>query len=207
MKTYNVRRSFIAAIMGLFALTGAAVVSNAQNPNDEYREWQNAQRVAQEEYRDYLRTRSRRDYRDWQQAQRRAQQEYREYQRSTRMNNNVARRYRIYRDGRYYNIDNRGADLLRQAVNRGYQQGYTAGQRDRRFGRRYEYNDEVLYQRGNFGYQSYIARDQYEYYFREGFQRGYEDGFYSTTRYGYRAGNSWSILGNVLNTILNIAQY
>ena len=38
---------------------------------------------------------------------------------------------RIYRNGRYYNTDQRGADLLRQAVNAGYQQGLQAGRNDR----------------------------------------------------------------------------
>jgi hypothetical protein len=211
MKLFSVKKSFIGTIVGVFVLTGAAVLANAQNPNDEYREWQNAQRVAQEEYQDYLRTRNRRDYRDWQQAQRRAQQEYREYQLASRSGfypnrMNRGRMYRVYRDGRYYETDYRGAELLRQAINQGYQRGYREGQNDRLRGSGFNYSDETAYRYGTYGYQSYVARDQYEFYYREGFRRGYEDGFRNTSRYGYRTGSTIGILGNVLNTILNIAQ-
>lgn len=161
-----------------------------------------------------------RDYRDWQDAQREAQRQYIEYQRANQMynagngvgygygrNRNMNRGYyRIYRNGSYYQIDSRGAEMLRQAVNRGYQQGYIEGRRDREYGRRYDYNDSSVYENSSYGYQSYVARDQYQYYFQQGFQRGYEDGYYSRTRYGYRQGTSMGILGNVLNTILNLSQ-
>ena len=97
--------------------------------------------------------------------------------------------------------------MLRSAVNRGYQQGYAEGQRDRRYGRGDDNDrDSSMYRSGTYGYQSYVARDQYQYYFQQGFQRGYEDGYNSTNRYGYRSGSSFNILGNVLNTILNLTQ-
>jgi hypothetical protein len=212
-------------------LLGVSAAS-AQNPTEEYREWQNAQRRAQEEYRDYQRTRRASDYRDWQQAQRAAQQEYIEYQRANSNynnrsgvyygnntyygnnayygnNTNVNRRgmYRVYRDGRYYETDSRGAELLRTAVNRGYQQGYLAGQRDRRYGRGdTNYYNNSTYRTGTYGYQTYVARDQYQYYFQQGFQRGYQDGYNTSNRYGYRSGSNWNILGTVLNGILNLSQ-
>ena len=112
--------------------------------------------------------------------------------------------YRVYSNGQYYNVDNRGYNLLREAVNRGYQQGFRAGMRDRQFGR-YNYHNDSMYMSGTFGYNSYVARNQYQYYFQQGFQRGYEDGFYGRTQYGYRTGSTTNILGGVLNTILNIA--
>jgi hypothetical protein len=40
-------------------------------------------------------------------------------------------RYRVYRNGSWYHTDNRGAELLRQAVNEGYRQGFAAGRADR----------------------------------------------------------------------------
>lgn len=189
-------------------LAGASSVS-AQNPREEYREWQRAQRQAQEEYRDYQRTRSRRDYRDWQQAQRRAQREYAEYQRANRYGySNPGRRvgwYRINRGGQYYDINQRQYQLLQQAVNRGYQQGYNAGVRGRSYGYGddYYYNDRV-YQSGSYGYQTYVTRDQYQYYFQQGFQRGYQDGYNSTYRYGYRSNNGLNVLGNVISSILQL---
>ena len=65
-------RTLAISGLGLAILAGAGGAS-AQSQSEEYREWQAAQRRAQEEYRDYQRTRSSRDYRDWQQAQRQAQ--------------------------------------------------------------------------------------------------------------------------------------
>lgn len=207
----NLRKIGKTLAIGGFSLAiliGAQNMS-AQTRNEEYREWQNAQRRAQEEYRDYLRTRSARDYRDWQQAQRRARQEYAEYQRFASYGNmNPGRRvgwYRLNRGGRYYNVDQRQYALLQNAVNQGYRQGYNAGIRDRRYGRDddYYYNDRV-YRSGTYGYQSYVARDLYQYYFQQGFQRGYQDGINSTYRYGYRTRNGLNVLGNVISSILQI---
>lgn len=206
-------RTIAVSGLGLVMLLGAQTAT-AQNQSEEYREWQAAQRRAQEEYRDYQRTRSSRDYRDWQQAQRQAQMEYAEYQRASRYGNNWGNRnnpgrrvgwYRINRGGNYYNVDQRQYALLQNAVNQGYRQGYNAGVRDRRYDRGddYYYNDNV-YRQGTYGYQSYVARDQYQYYFQQGFQRGYQDGVNSTYRYGYRTNNGLNVLGNVLSSILQI---
>jgi hypothetical protein len=111
-------------------------------------------------------------------------------------------RYRVYRNGSYYNTDYRGAELLRSAVRSGYEQGYREGLNDRRNGRRYDYDSRDVYRSGTYGYQSYVDRGHYQYYFRKGFERGYEDGYRSTTRYGSGA----SILGSVLNTILSFTE-
>jgi flagellar biosynthesis/type III secretory pathway protein FliH len=117
------------------------------------------------------------------------------------------RMYRVYRNGSYYQTDYRGAELLRQAVNQGYAQGYRQGQLDRRYGRGGNYYGSTIYRSGTYGYQSYVDRGQYQYYFQQGFQRGYQDGYYSQSRYGYYSGGKWSILANVLGSILNIQQY
>ena len=203
----------MGSIFGSFLLVGAAGLASAQNYNEEYREWQAAQRRAQEEYRDYQRTRSRSDYRDWQQAQRQAQQEYAEYRRTAGRNNRYTNRaggsrgyFRVYRDGSYYQTDSRGAELLRQAVNSGYRQGFQQGQLDARYGRGSNYYGNNVYRSGTYGYQSYVDRNQYQYYFQQGFQRGYDDGFSNQYRYGYRTNSGLNILGNILNGILNITQ-
>ena len=208
----NIRSKLVIFGVSLFALIGVMSVSG-QTVNEEYREWQDAQRDAQEEYQDYRRTRQVADYRDWQQAQRRAQQEYLEYQRARTnpygrvYNNNNYGNYRYYRNGRLYRIDNRGAELLRSAVNQGYQQGYRQGQIDREYGRRSNYRINSMYRSGTYGYQSYgVAQSQYQYYFQQGFQRGYQDGYYSRNQYGYRSGNGVNILGTILNGILNLTQ-
>jgi hypothetical protein len=210
MRNNILKKTIFASAIGAAVLVGVSAVS-AQNTSEEYREWQAAQRRAQEEYRDYQRTRSRSDYRDWQQAQRQAQQEYAEYRRTAGRNNRYTNRsggsrfYRVNRGGRYYQTDSRGVELLRQAVNRGYQQGYNAGVRDRRYDRNDSYySNNTIYRSGTYGYQTGVARDQYQYYFQQGFQRGYQDGINSRQQYGYRSGSTWNILGNVLNSILSI---
>lgn len=129
--------------------------------------------------------------------------------------NSNTNRYRVNRNGSYYNTDQRGADLLRQAVNAGYQQGFEAARNDRNRNRRGTYSNSSIYQSGTHGYQSYVNQSQYQYYFRQGFQRGYQDG--SNTRYqndyngqyqyGYSNNGSMSILGTILNQILNIQSY
>jgi hypothetical protein len=203
MRLFNFRNAVFASAIGFMALAGADV-ANAQSQR-EYRDWQRAQQRAERERMEYMRTRSQRDYREWQRARREAQREMRDFRSEAREDRrDRARMYRVYRNGSYYSVDARGAELLRQAVNSGYQQGYNQGMSDRRYGRNSGYYRNNVYQMGTYGYQSYVDRNQYQYYFQQGFQRGYEDGFNSQFRYGYRSGNSFNILGGVLSSILNL---
>jgi hypothetical protein len=113
--------------------------------------------------------------------------------------------YRYYRSGNYYDINQYGADQLRQAVNYGYQEGFRSGQADRMD--RWGYNPRAAYayQDANYGYSGYyVGQDDYNYYFRQGFQRGYEDGYYSRYRYGRRVNSGYSILGAILSQILQL---
>lgn len=114
------------------------------------------------------------------------------------------RAYRVYRNGQYYQTNSRGAALLRQAVNAGYRQGYTQGANDRRYRRTGGYNNSSVYRSGTYGYQSYVDRSQYQYYFQQGFERGYQDGINSQRRYGTNSGGSWNVIGSVLGAILDI---
>jgi flagellar biosynthesis/type III secretory pathway protein FliH len=116
-------------------------------------------------------------------------------------------RYRIYRNGSYYNTDNRGAELLRQAINRGYQQGLTAGRTDHANRRGMTWRNSNVYRSGNYGYQSYVDSSQYRYYFQQGFERGYQDGYNSRYQYGSNNNGTFNILGNILSGILNIQSY
>ncbi len=209
--------AIITTIFGVAFMTGAVLSVAAQNPTNEYRQWQTAQQRATREHNDYLRTHSNRDYRQWQIAQQRAAKEYRDYQRATANYNNRwndpryerrsnNRRYRVYNNGSTYWTDYRGAELLKAAVNNGYRQGYRQGQIDRARHRRYSYLNDRSYRNGTNGYRSYVERNQYQYYFREGFRRGYEDGYYSRANYGYRSGNAFNIFSGVLNGILNLVE-
>src|SRR5687768_3311692 len=148
MRSIKLKNTFIKVILGSVVLVGGAVVASAQNVSDEYRDWQRAQIEAQRQHQDYLRTGSQRDYREWQAALRRAERQQMQYQRATSRygynnngyniynsgyNNNGM--YRVYRNGRYYTVNSRGAELLRQAVNNGYDQGFRQGKIARRYGR------------------------------------------------------------------------
>ena len=115
--------------------------------------------------------------------------------------------YRLYRGDNYYETDQRGVDLMRRAIESGYQQGYKAGANDRLYRRLNNYRDEVSYRSGNYGYQNYVDLDQYQHYFREGFERGYSDGYGSAAQYGTNTGGKWAILGNILDRILNARSF
>jgi hypothetical protein len=116
--------------------------------------------------------------------------------------------YRYYRGGGWYSINRYGADILRQAINFGYQEGFWAGRADRMDGWRYDYRGSWVYRDGNYGYRGfYVGQREYNYYFREGFRRGYEDGYYSRRHYGRSYNGSDVILGAVLSTILNLQVY
>lgn len=117
------------------------------------------------------------------------------------------KRYRVHRNGRTYDTDERGADLLRRAVNEGYRQGYSVGSGDRDDRRRGSYRNSDLYRSGSYGYESYVDRDQYQHYFREGFQRGYDDGYNNQYRYGSNTGGKLGILTSILGQVLNLRAY
>jgi hypothetical protein len=95
--------------------------------------------------------------------------------------------------------------MLRDAVNNGYEQGFYAGQADRQDGWNFDPYNSFAYQDGAYGYDSwYVSYDEYEYYFRQGFERGYQDGYYGRYQYGSYSNGKYAILGAVLGTILDI---
>jgi hypothetical protein len=111
--------------------------------------------------------------------------------------------YRYNRGGRYYETNQYGADLLRQSMNNGYQEGFRAGEADRQDRWRSDYRDSYAYQDANYGYNGYyVDRDDYNYYFREGFQRGYEDGYNSRYQYGRYSAGSYVMLEVIVSQVL-----
>jgi hypothetical protein len=121
---------------------------------------------------------------------------------------NLINNYRYYRGGNYYYTSQYGAEMLRNAVNYGYEQGFEAGQADRQDGWQFDPNNSFAYQDGLYGYDGYyVSTDEYGYYFREGFRRGYEDGYYGRYQYGQYSGGKYQILGSILGSILDLAQY
>jgi hypothetical protein len=112
-------------------------------------------------------------------------------------------RYRYYRAGRYYHANQYVANVLRDAVDNGYEEGYLAGRADMEDGWRYGYKDCYAYEDATFGYTGYyVDLNEYRYYFREGFQRGYDDGYYNVYHYGRYEDGKRKILADILSRIL-----
>ena len=121
----------------------------------------------------------------------------------------AAANYRYSRSGRTYQTNQYGADVLRQAVSYGYEEGLQSGQADREdlYGGA-GYQNSYAYQDANYGYNGYyVAQTEYSYYFREGFRRGYEDGYNSRSQYGSHANGNYSILSGILSQILNLSSF
>ena len=221
MKLDNIKRTIMVSAFGLAALFGTSGIANAQNNRQIQRQQQKVERQQQkvdnqrqkisnqqqriEQQRIELAQQRQREQRIRLEQQRQEQLRIQNQRnRNVYANNN---RYRVYRNGSYYQTDNRGAELLRQAVNSGYQQGFAEGRNDRSNRRRDSYNNSSIYRSGNYGYQSYVDSSQYQYYFQQGFQRGYQDGYNSRYQYGSNNNGSLNILGTILSGILNIQQY
>lgn len=178
MKLYNLKKTFLVSAVSLVAVLGMSIAASAQG------QWSQNRRVITE--KKVVITKHP------------PQQQW----------GNQNNRYRVYRNGQYYNTDNRGAELLRQAVRQGYEQGFKAGQADGRSRRGSRWNNNSMYRSGTYGYQSHVDRRQYQHYFQQGFERGYQDGYNSRQQYGSRNNNgAVNILGTILSGILNIQQY
>jgi hypothetical protein len=113
--------------------------------------------------------------------------------------------YRYAYSGTTRETNQYGADVLRQAVNYGYQEGVRFGQADRQDGLQANYRNSFAYQDANYGYSgNYVDQSDYNYYFRQGYQRGYSDGYNSQSQYGTQLNGSPSILATLLSSILGL---
>lgn len=113
--------------------------------------------------------------------------------------------YRYNVGGVYRETNQYGVDVLRRAVDLGYQQGYRAGQTDRRDGAPADFRRAFEYQNGDYGFTgNYVPQSDYSYYFREGFQRGYDDAYWNRARYGTFSNGNPSILSEILSGILGL---
>lgn len=111
--------------------------------------------------------------------------------------------YRYVVSGAAHETNQYGADVLRQAVGYGYQEGFQAGRADRADHWQANYENSIAYRDANYGYSgNYVDQGDYNYYFREGFRRGYDDGYYSRSRYGSISNGTPTILGTLLSSIL-----
>src|SRR6185369_12599184 len=78
----------------------------------------------------------------------------------------AAPQYRYYRNGSYFEANQYAADLLRQAVRNGYEEGVRAGQSDREdHWRDGGYEDSFAYEDASAGYDGYyVDLSEYQYY-------------------------------------------
>lgn len=150
-------------------------------------------------------------------AQYRAQQEYalrlqeqqrrlqaaRDYSRDPYVTTPMSYRYNVGGTSRLTN--QYGADVLKQAVNYGYQEGVQTGQADRQDNYPANYQNSYAYRDANYGYDgNYVSQSDYNYYFRQGFRRGYTDGYNSRSQYGTYSNGTGSILSSLLSSILGL---
>jgi hypothetical protein len=116
--------------------------------------------------------------------------------------------YRYSRNNQYFDVNQSGADLLRRAVSQGYEEGFRAGQADRQDNWQFDPENCDAFNDATYGYDGYyVDVSEYQYYFREGFRRGYDDGYNGRSQYGLYSNGSYSILGDVLSLILDLRRY
>lgn len=81
-----------------------------------------------------------------------------------------------------------------------YEEGFRTGEADRQGQWHSDYQGSYAYRDANYGYSGYyLAQDDYNYYFREGFRRGYEDGYSSRHEYGRYSNGSYSMLDAIVS--------
>ena len=113
--------------------------------------------------------------------------------------------YRYVANGANRQTNQYGAEVLRQAVRNGYAQGYRAGQADQQDHSAASFQSTFAYRDANHGY---VGRDvdqsDYNFYFREGLERGYADGFAHRAQYGTVVKGVATIHEALLTTILGL---
>jgi hypothetical protein len=186
------------------------LISDQQQRVTQYRQYLDRQQIAAQQYSAQLQQgRRTAGYRFQQDYQTRLRQQQAALQRSYSYNSDpyfyTASSYRYNRGGTYYETNQYGANMLRQAINFGYSEGFRSGQADRQDRWASGYQNSYAYQDANYGYDGYYGdQDSYNYYFRQGFSRGYEDGYNSRYQYGQYSSGSYSILGGILSQILSL---
>lgn len=111
--------------------------------------------------------------------------------------------YRYSYGGRWYSTNSYGAEILREAVRDGYREGWYAGQADRMDRWRFDYQNNYGWIDGSYGYSGrYVSQGDYRWYFRQGYERGYRDGYYGRYQYGRHDRNGAVILPAILGMIL-----
>lgn len=172
-----------------------------------------------------LQGRNGRDDSDW---RRRADDRYRHDDRHGNDWNRSRRYVPTYRyrfGGRSYDTDDYGAQFIRNALRHGYEQGVRAAQRARASRWGYDVRGCDAYRDGSYGYDGYdgysggnyyggnyygggygfrFDRGQYSVYFRQGFQRGYDEAYYGRYHYGSYRNGGVHVVVDLLDLILDL---
>jgi hypothetical protein len=111
--------------------------------------------------------------------------------------------YRIGRSGRL--TDRNGAVLLQRALDEGYRQGFDSGATDRAQNHNYDFGRDRTYQDATSGYTNYVDVGDYQFYFRQGYQLGYDDGYSRRLRYGSMVNGRATILDAVVGSVLGFS--
>jgi flagellar biosynthesis/type III secretory pathway protein FliH len=144
-------------------------------------------------------------------AQQRYEQELREQQRRSAIARDYDRdpyirtphSYRYSVGGANRVTNQYGAEVLKRAVNYGYQQGHRAGEADHQDRWKANYQNSIGYRDADYGYDgNYVDLSDYNYYFRQGFQRGYDDGYNHRSEFGTSTAGVLGIAAAVLAGIL-----
>lgn len=229
MRTIHLKTLAISLAFGLFAVLGNAEYATAQGKSQGKEQKQESKAIKEQHKADKAQAKADQQKVLWdQQRQNRWDDRNKQiittrsgndrsggagyYYGNANANTNRDAKYRVYRNGSYYDTNQQGADLLRQAVNQGYQQGFQAGRSVRNSNRDVSWDNSQVYRSGSYGYQNYVSQSQYRYYFQQGFQRGYQDGSNSRYQtdyngqydYGYYDNGSMNILESILNSVLRI---
>ncbi|MFL6466366.1 MAG: hypothetical protein ACJ72Z_00260 [Pyrinomonadaceae bacterium] len=115
--------------------------------------------------------------------------------------------FRVYRGEHFYVTDYRGVELLRNGINEGYRRGFLEGEKDYQNRSYTGYRASETFKDGSIGYKNYIDLDEYQYYFRRGFELGYYDGFDGFVRYGRVSDGNRTVLESVVSGVLDIRRY
>lgn len=172
MKSLNIKTAIVTSSFALIALLGTSEINaQSRNQNDRFPNQSiNQQKIELEKQR---------QYEEQVRLERERQEQMRvKYERNRNpweKEKNV--RYKVFQNGKMFVTDARGLEMLKQAVIRGYEEGFKSGLNDRKNRKKVAFNNLSMYKNANFGYQNSVELKQYQFFFQKGFSEGYSDGF------------------------------
>jgi hypothetical protein len=197
MKLSNIKRTIVTSTLSLATLLGTGIIAHAQWRDRDDKTPSQVQRVElerQHQYEEQVRLEQQR------QSQLRTQ-----YERNRRPWE-MSVKYKVYQNNKMFITDARGLEMLKQAVIKGYEEGFKAGMIDRRSRRNVIFMNSSVYKNGSFGYQKSVDLKQYQFFFQKGFAEGYQDGF-NTRRFRGWYQNDGNLSERELRAILKYERF